>query len=232
VPELPPPLPPGERTVGQLVAETIRAYGANFWRALPLGLPFAAATQIGLGHSTNFQTLTLLALAPVIALAFVVACHLVIGGRPTANAYLVALIVFVPVPFLARIYVLPALAWLALFGLAVPAAMAEKCGFRSALARGRRLATADYVHALGSLCTLAIVVVLSELTLIGLLRTQGNNGARVAHLLADLVLTPLFYLGGALLYIDQAARLGSRRADVHPPLDADAAGGADTQVEP
>ena len=30
--ELPPPLPPAERTVGQVVAETIRAYGDSFWR--------------------------------------------------------------------------------------------------------------------------------------------------------------------------------------------------------
>ena len=43
MPELPPPLPPGERTVMQLVAETIRLYGDNFWRALPLGLPLAVA---------------------------------------------------------------------------------------------------------------------------------------------------------------------------------------------
>ena len=34
VPELPPPLPPGDRTVGQLVAETIRTYGDHFWRVL------------------------------------------------------------------------------------------------------------------------------------------------------------------------------------------------------
>ena len=38
VPELPAPLPPAERTIGQVIAETIRAYGANFWRALPLGV--------------------------------------------------------------------------------------------------------------------------------------------------------------------------------------------------
>ena len=232
MPELPPPLPPGERTVSQLVAETIRAYGASFWRALPLGIPFAAATQIGIGHSPNFQTLVLLALAPLIALAYVVACRIVVGGRPSAAAYGVALVLFLPVPFLARVYVLPALAWLALLGLAVPAAMVEQLGVRRALRRGLRLATADYAHALGSLCVLAIVVVLSELTLIGLLRTQGSAGARAAHLLADLVLTPLLYLGGALLYTDQAARLGSRRADLHPPLDPDAAGGADTQVKP
>ena len=239
MPELPAALPPGERTVGQLVAETIRAYGAKFWRALPLGLPFAVATQIGLGHSVNLQTLALVALAPLIALAFVVACRLVVGGRVTPTSYVVALLVFLPVPFLARAYVLPALAWLALFGLGVPAAMTEGLGFREALARGRRLAGADYVHALGSLCALTVVVVLSELTLIALLRTQGDNGARAAHLLADLVLTPLLYLGGALLYVDQAARVGSRRptrrsrsdADLHPPLDPDPTGGADAQVE-
>jgi len=230
--ELPPPLPPAERTVGQLVAETIRAYGASFWYALPLGVPFAAATQIGLGHSSDYQTLALLALSPVIALAYVVACRLVVGGRPTATAYGVALVLFLPVPFLARAYVLPALAWLAFFGLAVPAVMVEQGGVRRALRRGVRLATVDYVHALGSLCALAIVVVLSELTLIGLLHSQGDAGARAAHALADLVLPPLFYLGGALLYVDQAARLGSPRADLHPPLDADAAGGSDTQVEP
>jgi hypothetical protein len=240
VPELPVALPPGERTVGQLVAETIRAYGASFWRALPLGVPFAAATQIGLGHSVNVQTVALVALAPLVALAFVLACRLVLGGRVTPTAYVVALLVFLPVPFLVQLYVLPALAWLALFGLGVPAAMAEGLGFRDALARGRQLAGADYVHALGSLCALALVVVVSELTLIVLLRTQGDNGARAAHALADFVLTPLLYLGGALLYVDQAARLGSRRpnrrrrrdADLHPSLDSDPAGGADAQVEP
>ena len=46
MPELPPPLPPETRTVGQLVAETIRAYGNSFWRVLPLGLPLAIADQL------------------------------------------------------------------------------------------------------------------------------------------------------------------------------------------
>jgi uncharacterized membrane protein len=87
--------------------------------------------------------------------------------------------------------------------------MVEQLGFRDALARGRRLAAADYVHALGSLCTLAILVFLSERTLIVLLRTQSENSARVAYLLADLVLSPLLYLGGAMLYVDQAARTES-----------------------
>ena len=46
MPELPPPLPPERRTVGQLVAESIRAYQQSFWRCLPLGLPLAVADQL------------------------------------------------------------------------------------------------------------------------------------------------------------------------------------------
>jgi hypothetical protein len=245
VPELPAPLPPHERTVGQFVGETIRAYGSRFWRALPLGVPLAASTQLSLGHSANLQTVILLAFTPLIAAAFVAACRLVHSVKPTLVAYVCAVLVFAPVPILVRIFVLPGIAWLALFGLAVPAAMVERLGFRAALERGRRLSGADYVHALGSLSALVIVVGISELTLIALLRSQGDAGQRIAHLLADLVLSPLLYIGGALLYLDQAARVGSRRpktrrtiqgrrrdADLHPPLDADAARGSDPQVEP
>ena len=61
--------------------------------------------------------------------------------------------------------------------------MVERLGFRDALERGRQLGTADYVHALGSLAALIVIVVgVSELTLIALLRSQGENGQRVAHL--------------------------------------------------
>jgi hypothetical protein len=239
LPDVPAPLPPAQRTVGQLVAETIRAYGGNFWRVLPLGLPIAASSQISLGHDANVQTVVLFAFGPLVALAYVYACHVVLDVRPTAVAYATAVLIFAPVPLLVRGVVLPAVAWLALFGLAPAAAMVEHLGFRAALDRGRRLGTADYVHALGSLATLVIVVVVSELTLIALLRSQGDNGQRIAHGLADLVLSPLLYLGGALLYGDQAARVGSGRphrrsrrdADLHPPVDADATGRSDPQVE-
>ncbi len=112
------------------------------------------------------------------------------GVRPTVRAYVLALLIFAPVPILVRLIVLPAVAWLALFGLAVPASLVERLGFRAALERGRRLGAADYVHALGSLAALVIVVGVSELTLIALLRSQGENGQRVAHALADIVLTP------------------------------------------
>ena len=240
MPELPAALPPAERTVGQLIAETIRAYGDHFWQALPLGIPIAASTQISLGHSSNVQTLVLLAFAPLVAAAYVRACQLVHGSRPTVRAYVLAVLIFAPVPFLVRLIVLPAVAWLALFGLAVPASMIEHLGFRAALERGRRLGTVDFVHAVGSLAAAVIVVGVSELTLIALLRSQGQNGQRVAHALADVVLSPVLYLSGALLYLDQAARIGSGRperrsradADLHPAVDTDPTGGPDPQIEP
>ena len=236
---LPPALPPGERTVGQLVAETIRLYGNRFWQVLPLGIPLALSTQLSLGRSSNAQTLILLAFSPLVALAFVRAVSLVHRTPFSFGAWLLATLLLIPAPVLARVFVLPAVAWLALFGQSVPAAMIERLGFRAALERGRKLALADYPHALGSLCALVVVVAVSELTLIALLRSQGDNGQRIAHALADVVLSPLLYLGGALLYLDQAARVGSgppnrrsRDADLHPPVDDDAAGHPDPQVEP
>ena len=48
--DLPPPLPPGERTIGQLIAESIRFYGNHFWKAIPLGIPLALVDQLCAGQ--------------------------------------------------------------------------------------------------------------------------------------------------------------------------------------
>lgn len=245
MPDLPPPLPPHERTVGQLIAETIRLYGHRFWPALPLGLPLVLVDQVVVHRPVAAQAVVFWIASPLIAAAFVYACVLVHGGRPTATVFAVALLIYLPFPALRAVYLLPAVAWFAFIGLAVPAALIEQLDWRSALVRGRRLGTADYVHALGSLAALVIVVGVAEETLTILLRTQGDSSQRIALALADLLLSPLLYLGGALLYLDQAARVGSRRskprrttqgrrrdADLHPPVDADAAGRSDPQVEP
>ena len=137
------------------------------------------------------------------------------------------------------VYALPAVAWLAFVGLAVPAAVVERLGFRDALVRGRRLGTADYVHALGGLAAITIVFALTKFVLALLLKDQADVAARTALFLADLVLSPLLYLGGALLYVDQAARVDSRHrpgrkrdADLHPSFDAVDPGRADAPVEP
>ena len=231
--DLPPALPPDTRTVGQLIAETIRAYGNSFWRALPLGVPLAVADQLSVRQTAPVQMIVFWAMLPLFVGAYLWACRVVLRAAPTAIAAGIATLVWLPFPALRAAYVLPALAWLAFIGLAVPASMVEKLRFRDALVRGRRLGTADFAHALGSLAALVIVVGIAANTLSALLHTQGDNGQRVAVFLSDLVLSPLLFIGGALLYVDQAARAVRSAPDaaLHPPVDADPAGRADPQVE-
>src|SRR5476651_272181 len=217
MPSLPAALPPRERTVGQVVAETIRLYGANFWRALPLGLPLALMREILLGHKITTEIPILCAMAPLFSAGFVYASLLVLGTHPPRRrvffAFVVGMLVWIPAPVLLLIYVIPAFAWLALFGSAVPVALNETLGFRETLRRARRLATADYVHALGSLCALLIVVVLAAGTMAALLHGQAEAAQRVAAFLSLLVLGPMLFIGPALLYFDQTARVGTSRSD-------------------
>jgi hypothetical protein len=231
---LPPPLPPETRTVGQLVAETIRFYQRHFWQVLPLGLSLAVIEQISAGLDTNLQTLVLAAAAPLMTASYLRAAQLLSGARWSWTALWIGVAIFLPVPFLMRIYALPAVAWLAFIGLAVPVAVIERAGARQALVRGRRLGLADYVHAVGGIATLAIVFALSKFVLVFLLKDQAEAAVRSALFLADLVLSPLLFVGSALLYYDQAARsrLRSRDADLHPALDAVDPGRADAEVEP
>ena len=88
--------------------------------------------------------------------------------------------------------------------------MVEHTPFRESLVRGRRLGLADYAHALGALSALVVVVGIAANVLGALLHSQSDTGLRVAVFASELVLSPLLYLGAALLYIDQAARLRSR----------------------
>jgi hypothetical protein len=233
VPELPPPLPPAERTVGQLVAETIRAYGASFWRLLPLGLPLAIVDQLSVREGSRMQMLVYWAATPLFVAAYIWACKVLLRARPTKLAVGVAVLIYLPFPALRAVFILPGLAWFALIGLAVPAAMVERLRFRDSLVRGRRLGTADYVHALGSLAALVVVVGIAADTLSALLHTQGDNGRRLAVFLSDIVLSPMLYLGGALLYVDQAARVVGFRGDgaLHPPVDPEPTRRSDPQIE-
>jgi hypothetical protein len=241
--ELPPPLPPATRTVGQLVGEALRAYGRSFWTALALGVPVALVNAVAWGVPRSTQ----LVVAPLggllLTLSYVGACALVTGkslrSRSALVAYVVGVLVFIPFPFLTVVYVLPGLAWLALFGLAVPAALAEELGIRRAIGRGIELARADYIHVLGGITTLALVVFLTQAVLFFVLREYAENTRIVAATLASLVVSPLLFLGGALLYVDQEARLGSRpdggkerHADVPDAHDADREGDPDAPREP
>jgi hypothetical protein len=103
--------------------------------------------------------------------------------------------------------VLPAVVWFAAVGLGIPQSMAEGLGVRDTLKRGLELSRADLTHAIGGLATLALVVGITRIALEVLLNTQGGQAREIAVVLADLVLSPLLYVGAALLAVDQAARV-------------------------
>lgn len=219
---------PAERTVGQLVADTIRLYQRRFWRGLALGLVVAVFNQFAIGSSKEAQGTLLVLGSPLFTLGYIEASALVFGRRPTRRAYLTAfgigVFVFLPVGLLVWFYVLPALAWLALAGLAVPAVVDEGVGPREAFRRAGRLSGVDYLHALGTLATLVLVFFLSRSALLFLLHGQADATLRTAAFLADLVLSPIIFLGSALLYLDQKARLAKR-------YSAEARNGAATPTE-
>ncbi|HWJ31862.1 MAG TPA: hypothetical protein VNR59_05935, partial [Gaiellaceae bacterium] len=199
-------LPPAERTVGQLVAESIRFFGDHFWAVLALGLPFVGLDLLSYHEVWWKQAIAGYIVGPLICAAYVRGAMLVTGSFWSWRAYAVALLLYVPYPFLG-LYVLPAVLWFALVGLGVPAAVKEGLGVRDAVRRGLQLGRADLVHAIGGLATIVIVVGVSRLTLEVLLNTQGGQAREVAVVLADFILSPLFYVGSALLYVDQAARV-------------------------
>jgi len=235
---LPPPLPPERRTVGQLIAESIRLYGAHFWRALPLGLVVAGVNQFTLGLGREETSAVLVAAAPVFTLAYAYAAQLTTGRKAPVRAWLVALgvgtLVFVPAALLFPWFALAGVLWLALVGLCVPAAILEDTSFVGSFRRGLQLGRTDYVHAAGSLAALVILFVLTRVGLALILESQAENTVRAAIFLADAVLAPLLFLGGSLLYVDQEARLRSRGergkerdADVPDAHDADREGSPD-----
>jgi MFS family permease len=205
-------LPPAERTIGQLVAESIQFYGHRFWACLALGVAPAAIAVLFANVSREYQ----LILAPTVSGAlvsatFVWASTLVLDSTPPRRrlvaAWLLGWLVFVPVPFLVLAFVFPGLLWLAALGLVVPVLVAEEIPVRAALPRAWQLARADFVHAFFSLFTLAVVVILSQSVLVFILRGFGDADVSTALFLASVVLSPLLFIGAALLYVDQAARV-------------------------
>jgi hypothetical protein len=200
-------LPPAQRTVGQLVAESIRFYGDHFWAVVALGVPFLVIDVLSLNSSVSVQTVVAWVVGPALCAAYVRACMLVSRTFWSWRAYAVALVIYLPFPVLVRLYVLPGIVWFALIGLAVPSALVEGLGFRAAFRRGLELGRADLVHAIGGLATVCIVYGVSRGALLVLLHTQGDQAQKIAIVIADIVLSPLLYLGGALLYGDQAARV-------------------------
>ena len=208
---LPPPLPPERRTIGQLVAETIRLYERHFWHALVLGA--GPAATVAAGWEVGFHP----------GLAFVVAAWVIVCGASLAGACLlvvdrppprevlvrgftVGVLVALPWALLTTFALVPGVLWLALVGLSVPAAIVEELPVGRAFARGFALARVDLVHSLGSVATLQLVVFLTQVLLFVLLNSASDQATAISGFLASLVMLPLLFLGNALLYGDQSAR--------------------------
>ncbi len=98
-------------------------------------------------------------------------------------------------------------------GWVVPVALHERLGIRATLVRAVELARADLVHAIGSIAALVLVFGLTRNALAWLLREQAENAVRVSVFLADLVVSPVVFLGSAIVYRDLVARVGTTRAD-------------------
>jgi hypothetical protein len=212
--------------VGQLVAESVRFYGAHFWRSLALGLGPAAVTvsayEVGLHPALTAVIVGYLGLATT---SYIGACLLVSRKRPSRqairNAFWLGVVILVPGLVLSFGLGLLAVAWLALVGLAVPVALIEELPPREALRRGIALGRTDYVHAFGSLCAITLVVFLTQSLLFSLLHGGSRQAIAVSAFLASAVISPLLFIGGALVYVDQAARAVSSAPRARRRRDAD-----------
>jgi hypothetical protein len=236
---------PADRTVGQLIAEAIRLYQRRFWRALALGSGPTAFTVGAAFFDGGLQVAYGIVVGPVVlAATYVLAVRLATGRRTAAGwAVLAGVVALFPLA-VSRVFVFQgiyfvALAWFALFGLAVPSIIVEGRSLAGGLRRGLQLAWADFVHAFGAVAAIAIIVIVSIFSLSLFLAGFGSQSVTVAAVLAVVVMSPLFFLVSALLYFDQKARLESgsprrrrRDARLHHADDPDRAGRPDAQVEP
>jgi len=203
--------------VGQVVAEAIKLYQGSFWRALVLGIPVAVADQLIADRPLGERIVLLVAASPAFSLAYAAACVIRQDEHPPwrvwAIAVLVGVVTFLPAAAFFSWFAIAAVLWLGIAGHAVPAVMAERLGVIAALRRTVQLGRADYVHAAGSFATLAILFGLTRLALGLLLSSQADATVRISIFLADLVVSPLLYLGATIVYVDLSARVGLTREE-------------------
>jgi hypothetical protein len=211
-------------TLGELVAETIRVYGERLWAALGLGAVYAGAlVASALVHvALHFAVASLMLVA-----TYGAAARLLLGdslreawGQVAVRLpVLLVLALVVGLPFvLASSYlllVLPAALWIAFVGFSIPVAVVEPSeegrgwvGHVSyALERTIALARVEYLHAAGVAAALLLVNLVIGIVFRGALVGFADNTAVVAGLIAQLVLSPFFFLGLSVLYFEQRARL-------------------------
>ena len=191
----------------------MRLYGRRFWPSLGLGVPPSILNLL----ARTLDDRTLLVVVPVAGGLLLSASYLgavALAADRSVRVWqplLGGLLVFLPVPILAALFILPALVWLAALGLIVPVLALERAGFFFGFLRASKLGRADFVHALGSLATLAILVFLTQSGLFFILRGTSDQTLAIASFVASLVVSPLLFLGAALLYFDQEARDNAQR---------------------
>jgi hypothetical protein len=190
----------------------MRLYGRRFWLSLALGAgPLAVVLIVNALPGRTGLLFLATGGALVLTLCYVAASSLAAelrpGGPPLLTALVLGVMVFAPVPFLTAFLVFPGLIWLAFFGLAVPIALIERKGVRHSIRRSISLARADFAHALGSLAALVIVGFISAGALAFLLGQFGEQSRTLAATIPLVLVSPLVFLGSALLYYDQDARL-------------------------
>ena len=214
---VPAALPPEVRPVGQVIAEAIRLYGRHLWLCLPLGLPLAIASPLTFDRSKPALTVIFVALSPLFTAAYIGACAIEAGHvrsrRRWPVAALIGTIVFVPAAATFSWFVLAGIAWLAVLGWVVPVLMNEGRSVPDAFRRTVELFRADALHAIGGLAALVLVFVLTRSGMAWLLRAQADNTVRVSIFVADLVISPVIFLGSAIVYRDLAARVGRGRRE-------------------
>jgi hypothetical protein len=180
-----------------------------------LGIPVAVADQLIADRPLSERVALLVAAAPAFSLAYAAACAIRQEEHPPwrvwALAVLVGTLTFLPAAVFFSWFAIAAVLWLGIAGHAVPAVMAERIGVVASLRRTVELGRADYVHAAGAFATLALLFGLTRLALGLVLSSQADATVRVSIFLADLVISPLLFLGAAIVYVDLAARVGLSR---------------------
>ncbi len=188
------------------------------WLCLPLGLPVAIASPLNFDRSQADQAATFVALAPLFTIAYVAACAIERGAVGSRRQWLVAtalgVVAMVPAAATLSWFIILGVAWLAVVGWVVPVVMNENVTIAGAFRRAVELFRADVVHALGGLATLVLIFLLTRSGMAWLLRAQADNTLRVSVFVADLVISPVIFLGAVIVYRDLAARVGRSPRDL------------------
>jgi hypothetical protein len=210
-------------SVGELIASAIRIFGARPYEFLGLGVVLAATYFL----ATAIPFVAGLALlAGTFAFALGICVRLITGDSVPAALErmlnvapsLVALAIVVAVPFYIGstwlVLLVLSVAWLALTAFAIPVAVLEEpdedaFGARvaHALRRTVTLARVEYLHAVGVVGALVIIYVLIGIVLALALFSFADNGQYAALALSQIVLAPFFFIGLAVLYFEQDARM-------------------------